>query len=729
MQSIFANLFRKQSPNERCQVQEQQQIAVTFKNGDLIGGEYEICKLIGLGGFGEVYLAYDRATESFCALKTIRPDRFSDDEFYDSFRREALLWVKLGQHPFILSARSVQNFSGRLFVVTDYVPPDAMGRTSLLDHLVHARERLALNLVLTWAIQFCFGMEHARGRGIACHRDIKPANILITRNGTLRITDFGLAVAADAAWKSMKNSSVTAKEGGSLGLSLVQADGRRICGTPGYIAPELFSGKEADTQSDIYSFGLVLWQMVAGSPFPPFHIAGENDIDKYLRRVYEEQIKGHVPTFEHSLDPIIERCLALEPSIRYRTFEELQGDIEPIFRQQTGRAFEVPRTEDLNKHSWNEKGNALLSLDRPKDALLCYDRALELDPSEPAFLGNKANALNVLDKPQDAIYYCDKALKIDPNYAPAWCKKGDALQSLGMRELIVSRWNNTQEDEPRDSVGWAKRGYAFLSLERLRDAAPCFEKALEIDPAYAPAWSAKATLLNAGGLPEDAISCCESALLIDPEWALAWNDKGAALAALGQTEEAQVCKTKALDINPLCLLGQTSKGSGLLGFGLIQAAVPDKLGHVLLGIENLVTALGCYDKALEFERGDLFTWISKGSALSELGLHKEAMICYENVLEIDPRYARGWCYKDDILRSLSQLDEAMKCYERALEINPRDAHAWGRKFSLFTELGQWQEAAACLEKQAKAEQMIDPQFAPFGDERQDPADPPKSNNV
>lgn len=208
MRNVFANLFGKQPPKERGQINAKSDIVATFKKGDLIGGEYEICNLLGIGGFGEVHIVYDRITESFCAFKTIRPDKFADDTFYKAFEREALLWVNLEQHPFILAARSVQNFSGRLFVSMDYVAPDARGRASLLDHLAQARGPLGTERAVTWAIQFCFGMEHAHRRGITCHRDIKPANILITQHGTLKITDFGLAVAAAAAWK---------EKGGSLG--------------------------------------------------------------------------------------------------------------------------------------------------------------------------------------------------------------------------------------------------------------------------------------------------------------------------------------------------------------------------------------------------------------------------------------------------------------------------------------------------------------------------------
>ena len=119
----------------------------------------------------------------------------------ENFKREALLWVNLEEHPFILAARFVEEFSGRLFVAMDYIAPDDRGRVSLADHLAAARGPLDTDQALQWAIMFCYGMEHANQRGIKCHRDIKPANILIRQDGTLLISDFGLAAAAEAAWK------------------------------------------------------------------------------------------------------------------------------------------------------------------------------------------------------------------------------------------------------------------------------------------------------------------------------------------------------------------------------------------------------------------------------------------------------------------------------------------------------------------------------------------------
>src|ERR1035438_2759054 len=144
-----------------------------YKKGDVIGGRYEVHGALGKGGFGVVYLAYNRDTGEVCALKTFRDELLADAAAREAFKKEALLWVNLEEHPFILAARWVQEVSGRLFVAMDYVAPDAQGRVSLADHLARAGEPLDGQQTLKWAIEFCLGMEQAQARGIKCHPDIK----------------------------------------------------------------------------------------------------------------------------------------------------------------------------------------------------------------------------------------------------------------------------------------------------------------------------------------------------------------------------------------------------------------------------------------------------------------------------------------------------------------------------------------------------------------------------
>jgi serine/threonine protein kinase len=379
---------------------------VFYKKGDVIEGDLEIHGTLGKGGFGVVYLAYSREIKETCALKTFRDELLADAVARAAFEKEALLWVNLEAHPFILAANWVREVSGRLFVAMDYVAQDAFGRVNLADHLARAGGLLDPVQTLKWAVQFCLGMEHAQARGIKCHRDIKPANILITQDGTLKISDFGLAAAAEVAWRvtgSRDGSLTTGSPEGGFGLSLMQTEGKARCGTPGYMAPEVYRGEGADIRSDLYSFGLVLWQMASGSPTPPFMVSYRGDMEGYLRQTYEQQMAGRVPRVASLLGSAIERCLRPKPAERYGSFGELRAELEPILKRKTGETFELPQVGEKTAVFWNNKGSSLANLGRRAEAISCYEQALAIDPRYAKAWSNKGASLDGLGRRAEAL--------------------------------------------------------------------------------------------------------------------------------------------------------------------------------------------------------------------------------------------------------------------------------------------------------------------------------------
>jgi len=611
-----------------------------YKPGDNIGWRYEVKRVLGRGGFGVVYLVYHRETGETCALKTFLDEFLPDAAAREAFKKEALVWIGLDWHPFVIAARWVDEFSGRLFVEMDYVAPDELGRVSLWDHLAHARGPIEPDKALEWAIQFCHGMEHANAHGIRCHRDIKPANILVAEGRTVRISDFGLASAAEASWRPKGGGGVSlvrSVQGRGPGLSILSTQDKSVCGTPGYMAPEVYRGDGADARSDIYSFGLVLWQMAAGGTSLPFRVRVSHDtqLEEYMAAVYEEQMSGLRPSTSSPMWPVIEGCLAADPSGRYPGFRELRADLEGILWRRTGGRVEVPQAGAGTAAYWNAKGASLAALGRHEEAVRHYDKALEIDPRCAPAWNNKGVSLQGVGRHEEAIHCLDKALQIDPRFMLAWNSKGKSLNDVRRYEEAIHCLDKALQIDARYAMTWNNKGVSLLGLGRHEEAIRCLDKALQIDPRDAMTWNSKGVSLQRLGRHEEAIHCLDKALQIDPRYAMAWNSKGVSLLTLGRHEEAICCCDKALETNPRYVLA----------------------------------------------------WNNKGKSLNDLRRYEEALQCLDKALQIDPRFAMAWINKGCSLVNLRRYSEALRCSDKALEIDGRCGPAWYSRAFAAERLG------------------------------------------
>lgn len=636
----------------------QDQNGEPYKTGDKIGGHYEVRGELGRGAFGVVYLVFDREYKRLWALKTFKDEFLADAATRANFKKEALLWVNLGQHPNIVSARWVTEVAGRLFVTMDYIAPDARGCVTLADHLKKAGGPLPIEQVLLWAAQFCAGMSHACNHGIKCHRDIKPGNILIASDGALKISDFGLAVATETALLNDSVAKYSQSPSSIGGFSIWQSGGKGRCGTPGYMAPEVYRGEGGGIASDMYSFGLVLWQMAAGTLNLPFNVPYRGDIEAYMAAVHQQQIKGRIPPVHTKLDASIQVLLEVDPERRYElTFDEwhtefacLLADLGIILSPQA----ENQETADV----WNNKGLSLDALGQRQEAIDCFDKALALDPHCAPAWHNKGVSLNALGRREEAIRCYDKALTIDPHYAMVWSNKGRTLDALGRHEEAIHCYDRALATDPRYGHAWHNKGVCLDALGKRGEAIDCFNNALAIDPRYAKAWYSKGVCVAGLGRHEEASGCYDKALAIDPRNAPACMNKGVSLDAMGRREEAIGCYDQALTIDPRDVRILYNKGNSLRELGRHEESID------------------CYNKALALDPRSAMVWLNKAGSLSALGRHEEAIKCYDQALTIDPRDAKAWFGKGLSIADLHQAKEAIYCFDKGLAIDPLDANAW-----------------------------------------------------
>jgi len=485
--------------------------------------EYKVLE-VKKGGFGAVYVARSERSGITYALKTFQARYLWSDADRERFEREAVTWVMLERHPHIVAAHWAERIEGFPCLVLEYVPGGDLGQ-------LLGRGPLPLQRALELGLQFCDGMEYAHRKLGIVHRDVKPANCLLTEEGMLKVTDFGLARAFGAAVEDALNL-------GALGVE-VRSQYTTAAGTPQYMAPEQFrAGAELDTRTDIYAFGIMLYQMLTGD----LPVSGA---------IAQAHIRAHGSGHEFG-EPVLQlimQCVQPEVGRRPLDFGQVRQGLGAAYEALTGAAASAPaQPMPMGAEQWKGKGVALLALGRPEEAIACYDRGLEIAPRDSGLWQNKGAALGALGRWEEEITCIDRGLEIAPHDSYLWQNKGVALGALGRWEEEIACYDRGLEIAPRDSGLWQNKGVALRALGRPEEAIACYDCGLEIAPRDSGLWKNKGVALGALGRWEEEIACYDRGLEIAPRDSGLWKNKGLALQALGRAQEAQECLRRAQEL-------------------------------------------------------------------------------------------------------------------------------------------------------------------------------------
>jgi beta-lactam-binding protein with PASTA domain/predicted Ser/Thr protein kinase len=268
--------------------------------GTLFDGRYQVVRKLGAGGMANVYLAEDQELGRRVAIKILNDRHAGDEQFVERFRREAKNAAALS-HPNIVSIYDRGEAEGTYYIAMEYLD----GRS--LKELIVQRGPAPVTVAVEYARQILSALRFAHRHGIV-HRDIKPHNVLVDAEGRVKVTDFGIARAGA--------SQMT--EAGS------------IVGTAQYLSPEQARGTDVDQRSDLYSLGIVLYELLTGTL--PFN--GDTPVEiamKHLSTVPEAP-SARRPDVPRDLDLIVTRALAKDPDDRYQSAEEMDADLERFLR-------------------------------------------------------------------------------------------------------------------------------------------------------------------------------------------------------------------------------------------------------------------------------------------------------------------------------------------------------------------------------------------------------------
>ena len=264
--------------------------------GQKINDRYEVIKSIGEGGMANVYLAHDLILDRDVAVKVLRGDLAGDEKFVRRFQREALAASSLS-HPNIVEMYDVGEDNGTYYIVMEYID----GKT--LKQLIKKRGALTISECIDIMVQLTDGIDHAHASYII-HRDLKPQNIMIQDNGEIKITDFGIAMALNNTQLTQTNS---------------------VMGSVHYLPPEQASGKGATVKSDIYSMGILFYELLTGTL--PFR--GDNAVEIAFKHIKNDipSIKESNPSIPQSIENIVLKATAKNPKNRYSNAKEMHDDL------------------------------------------------------------------------------------------------------------------------------------------------------------------------------------------------------------------------------------------------------------------------------------------------------------------------------------------------------------------------------------------------------------------
>jgi serine/threonine protein kinase/aspartate 1-decarboxylase len=280
-----------------------------LRAGIIISNRYEIIDLVGSGGMADVYKAKDRKLNRFVAIKVLKSEYASDANFVKKFRVEAQSAGGLS-HPNVVNVYDVGEDNGLHYIVMELVE----GIT--LKRFIEKKGRLDVKEAVVVAIQIAQGMEAAHNNHII-HRDIKPQNIIISREGKVKVTDFGIA-------KATNSNTITSNAMGSVH----------------YLSPEQARGGYSDEKSDIYSLGVTIYEMLSGKV--PF--AGDNNVSIALLHIQAEAtpLRSLDPSIPVSVDKIVQKCMQKKPERRYHSASELISDLKKAISNPDGNYVQIP---------------------------------------------------------------------------------------------------------------------------------------------------------------------------------------------------------------------------------------------------------------------------------------------------------------------------------------------------------------------------------------------------
>jgi tetratricopeptide (TPR) repeat protein len=667
--------------------------------GNILVGRYQIIRNLGGGGFGETYIACDTHLPGTpqCVVKKLKPQS-NDPETLQTARRlfdtEAQVLYQLGNHERIPQLLAYFEEKQEFYLVQEFIEGRDLGDELTPGKILSQEEVILLLQEILEILEFVHQKK-------VIHRDINPRNILRRKqDNKLVLIDFG-------AVKQITTNVVTSHAKFTVSI-----------GTPGYIPSEQAQGNPK-LSSDIYGVGIIGIQALTGLSPEQFdrdvdtseiiwrQQATVNDelgqvLDKMVRYDFRQRFASATEALQalknlqnqHSntvaLAPASPVVLAnqkpVHPVKKKRLLAKTLGGIALIGSVATASLFIVDAINSTNSAELYKKANTLYDLQRYKDALVTYDKAVEIRDDYADAWNGKAKALYELKRYQDALVSYDKAIEIAPRYLAAWRGRGFTLGRLQRYNEAVSAYDKALEIKADDAEVWNAKGESFGNLKRYDEAIQAYDKSIELKSDYYQSFYNKGKILHNLKRYDDAISAYDKAIEFKPSYEAAWYNKGNALVNLQRYQDAFTAYDKAVQLKSDYVAAWVSRSNMLLNLRRYPEAI-DSLNEVvkfnptnyqawysrgwsLHQLQRYEEAVESFDKATAIKRNDYQVWYSRGNSLYNLKRYEDALASYNRAVRYKNDHYESWYSRGNTLFNLQRFQDAVASYDRAIKLKP-----------------------------------------------------------
>ncbi len=693
--------------------------SASIHTGTDFGPRYHVESLLGSGGMGKVYKARDRELDRTVAIKVLRPDLMTDAQAMQRFKHELLLASSIS-HPNILRIHDLGEYNAVKFISMAYVDGGD------LTQLLHREGRLPLPRTLNIMKQLAAALAAAHGVSVV-HRDLKPQNILLDRDDHIYVSDFGIA-------KTLESDRTRVTRTGA------------VLGTPLYMSPEQVEGKPVDHRSDLYTLGLIFYEMLTG--VLPF--SGDTTFQLMYQRVHEIPKRPElvVPDLPPYLSRICLKCLEKEPAKRYQSAGEILADLEFEHAPTQTRTVQITLPVLSNK-TWLISAAALVVLVagllalHPVRTFLFHHKPAEAASGIPSLEQGKFVAvlpMRILGDPSSLNYVADglvealsaklfqlhdmhtasaaevqKALPNNTSPAPPSLNElarhlgvnlvisgtiqgsGDKLRIIanlddvaGGRRVWTQEFSGVQQDlltlEDQIYAGLVEALALKPTSEESARATPHPTENIEAYDLYLKGRSAMRGQQDVKNI-QAAVGFYEQALKKDPSFALAYAGVADASLIMYHEKKDSFWSQKAL---------AAAQQAERLNDNLPE--VHFSLGNVYTASGKGAEAVSELKRALQLAPNSDEGYRGLGKAYLALGQKDLALQAYQKAIELNPYYWVNYNYAGQAYSRLGEYDKALASFQRIIELEPDNSFGYLNTGMAYFQQGKYEQCIRFFQK-------------------------------